>query len=188
MVFVNNKNKSDVLWSVLHKSDIVHTSWHVLVVMPYLTHELQKGWRSIYLSPGLPDLKAPSCFPLSPYCPLMEPHAWDSALICRHRPAAEPKGSWTFTCIFRGKRNCESQIWAAAVLWGKERATSHSLAHDGAPLSRLVRESTWRRQTWVLKCSLKYRGKVKITRVVLKAWRFFVETWTVPTLPLCMCA
>ena len=141
MVFASNKNKCDFLWSVLHKSDIVHTSWHMLAVMPYLTHELQRGWRSMWLSPG-PDLKAPSCFPLSAHCLLMEPHAWDSALICRHRSAAEPRGSRTFTYVFRGKRNCvraRSDLQHCPLRKGKSQ--QHSLAHDGAPLSRLVRET-----------------------------------------------
>ena len=177
MVFASNKNKCDFLWSVLHKSDIVHTSWHMLAVMPYLTHELQRGWRSMWLSPG-PDLKAPSCFPLSAHCLLMEPHAWDSALICRHRSAAEPRGSRTFTYVFRGKRNCvraRSDLQHCPLRKGKSQQPQPG-TWWGAFVSSSERSSTCRRQTWALKCSPKYKGEVKITRVVLKAWRFFVET------------
>lgn len=53
---------------------------------------------------------------------------------------------------------------------------SHSLARDGTYLSGPVRGMTdGRGQAWVLKDSLKYRGEVKITPLVVETLPFFRE-------------
>lgn len=74
-------------------------------------------------------------FSVSIFRLLKEPFAWDSVLICRHLPAEEPKGSWTSHMALGAREMMwKSDLSFNTVVWGKERTTSHSLAHNGINL------------------------------------------------------